>query len=999
MSTEREHSQSSASTKSLLYTATILFFLSGACSLFYQVIWVKLLTLQFGSSAWSVSTVVSSFMAGLGLGSFWAGRNAKVLKRPFLTYAWLEIAIAVFGLLSLPIFQNLDVIVGFAKHSFPSFFHVIRFIIAFAILLLPTFCMGATLPVLIAGIARFHPMEKTAGTLYGVNTIGAAFGVLACGLFVLPAIGVTKTIIGAAVIGVAIGFLAIYYDKKYQASFEENTSEEQTKQAKTSAPLVLLVIVFLSGFISLSCEISWTRLLLPIVGSSTYAFSIILLTFLIGIGIGGVVATHKMLTKLQYQLNLALFAFVASFSILSSILLVKFLPEFFTSLVQTLGNNFWLLLLAQACIAGVIVVIPAFAMGIMLPLVIVNYHKQIGHRGRAVGEIYAINTLGSILGSIMTGFLLLPTFGAQTTLFFCGTLMLVVAIALFVNASTVTVARRSLWTVGAVTLFAIFFNLNLQTQMGQLYEGYFRGVLTKNKKKETDVEEDSMLFFKYGVCSTITVNRNSFGTWYSSNGKPEASTTRDLPTQYLVGHLPMFFNLQAKNACLIGFGSGATANAMATHPIDKLDVVELEPAVVEVSKYFDTINDNILQNEKLKIHVDDGRSFLRYAPEKYDVIVSEPSNPWIAGVANLFSHEFYQIVDDRLADNGVFCQWIQLYELSEYTLNSMIQTLSDTFPHIHIFIVDMDMICVSSRNKITIDPKSCLERMKQELVAKTLQRIKVNNQHQLFGTYAYTFPDDIQQFPSDQRNNDDNLFLEYRAPLEMYGNFNAKVHIKNWEKKFPRIAKAFFGNEPQDSFNLAMAKAIDSSFFPERADSIATLLKLTQDKDIQSQIEKLKESAEGKRHSQVRLKKTYDTIYDSIRTFQYGKAEKLLNSVISLQVGYSRAHYLLGWLYFQQQQHKRAVSFLEQAIEISPHNYYARNLLATILLNTKRDKVGAKDHLQKSIESNPHDEGAWIILAQMIRNDAEALEKLKQRAQQELSRENYQKFLSFLKPN
>ena len=995
MSTQREHPENSASTKSLLFTATILFFLSGACSLFYQVIWVKLLTLQFGSSAWSVSTVVSSFMAGLGLGSFWAGRNAKVLRRPFLTYAWLEIAIAVFGLLSLPIFQNLDIIVGFSKHSFPSFFHVLRFVIVFAILLLPTFCMGATLPVLIAGIARFHPMEKTAGTLYGVNTLGAAFGVLTCGLFVLPLVGVTNTIIGAVVIGVAIGLLAIYYDKKFSVSFAENKEQEHTKKAQGSAPLVLLAIVFFSGFISLSCEISWTRLLLPIVGSSTYAFSIILLTFLIGIGVGGVVATYKLLTKLPYQLNLSLFAFVASFSILSSVWLVQFLPDFFTSLVQTLGNNFWLLLLAQSCIAGIIVVIPAFAMGIMLPLIIVNYHKQIGHRGRAVGEIYAINTLGSILGSIITGFLLLPQLGAQTTLFFCGTIMLIIALALFINSATITVARRSLWTVGALALFAIFLTANLQGQMGKLYKGYFRGVLTKSKGNENS----DLLFLKHGVCATITVHRNSSGTWYKSNGKPEASTMRDLPTQYLIGHLPMFFNLEAKNVCIIGFGSGATVNAMATHPIEKLDVVELEPAVVEASKYFDTINDNIWENDKVKTHIDDGRSFLRYAPEKYDVIASEPSNPWIAGVSSLFSQEFYKIVENRLTENGIFCQWIQLYELSQHTLNTMVQTLSDTFPHVHIFIVGQDIVCISSKQKMLIDPQLCAQRLKQPKVLKTLQRIRIDNMYELLGTYAHTLPDDIGQFPSEQRNNDDNLFLEYRAPLEMYSNLNIKINLMDWDWKsrFQRMNTLFFDDEPMEKFTVAMAKAIDDSFFAKRGSIIQTLIELSENAQTQAQLQELQKSAEQKGYGQVNTQKVYDDIHLLIHNFQYSEAEKLLHYATSIQVGYPRPYYLLGWLHFQQQQYESAIVFLQKAIDMNTHDYRSRNLLANILLRDKSNVSVAKEHLQKAIASNPYDESARITFALIVKN--EELKKLQQRARQKLSRESYQKLLRVMENN
>ena len=396
--------------------ASLLFLLSGATSLAYEVAWVKLLTLHMGSASWSIATVLASFMAGLGSGSAWAGRRAERFRRPLLTYGLIELGIAAFGALSAPFLrytsQILDPLYGLIDGQF-ALFLFLQFLVSFFSLAIPTFLMGASLPILITALAQQDTFRQRVALLYGINTLGAALGTLAAGLFLLPALGIASTMWVTAGAGVLVAVGAFALDRQ---SLPSDSVTEPVVEAERAAPLphILLWTIGLAGSLGVGYQIAWTRLLVPVVGSSVYAFTIILTTVLLGIGVGALLAALPRLQTLSYHRAVAAAMGLGACSSVTGLFAVNRLPDMFAALAQWGGDTTWLLFLCQGVLTACVLFIPACSLGAALPLGIAGWRSAAGSTGWAVGGMYAVNTLGAIVGSLLAGFVLIGRLGLET---------------------------------------------------------------------------------------------------------------------------------------------------------------------------------------------------------------------------------------------------------------------------------------------------------------------------------------------------------------------------------------------------------------------------------------------------------------------------------------------------------------------------------------------------------------------------------------------------------
>ena len=621
--------------KWLLPFAGVLFFISGALSLIYEVAWVKILSLEFGSSAWSATIVVSSFMAGLGAGSFWGGKRAEKFIRPIRFYAWLEVGVAVFGILSIPLLSSLDGVLGPLYRLFEGqflLFLIFRFILAFGVLFIPTFLMGASLPILVVGLAGDKKFQEKVGLFYGINTLGAAFGVFFAGFYALPNYGITGTVSFSVVggLGVAGAAFLLHHLSSGSRSIAVNPQAEGPK-ITIKPPMVLTLAVFIAGTLGTFYQISWTRLLVPIVGSSTYAFTIILGVFLIGIGVGGALSSIPLLRRIGSTTLVAIFLGLTSLSVLVGMFGFNDLPDRFSELATGLGDQVGKLFVAQGWVVARLIFFPTLFMGAALPLAISAWKDQTEKKGEAIGSMYGANTLGAILGSMLAGFVFLPWVGPQASILYATIAGVVVAWALFFFGNPVKPGKGQVAIVLILGSLVIGTALKVpDTDVEKLYNTVFRSVMSQDEAYA--VRRGDMIYSEVGTTSTVTVHRTPESTVLKVNGKPDATTSGDMATQFLVAHLPMFLHAMPKEVCVIGFGSGATAYAATTHPeVRKVDVVEIESAVLNTAPYFKSVNRNVLEDPRVRAHIEDGRTFLRYREDTYDVIISEPSNPWIAG--------------------------------------------------------------------------------------------------------------------------------------------------------------------------------------------------------------------------------------------------------------------------------------------------------------------------------------------------------------------------------
>ena len=424
----------------------VCFILSGATGLIYEVLWMRMLGLVFGATTLAVSTVLAAFMGGLALGSALAGRLSARIKRPLRTYGWIEIGIAAYALLVPFLFTLVDNLYAFIWQQFqPGFFvfSLWRFVLSCALLLIPTTLMGATLPVLSAALLRSAKRNANSVTrLYACNLVGAILGTLAAGFFLLPALGVRSTILVAATLNVIVGLISIFAEKKVDATETEEHSvprqiDELTAESEATGHRFWLFCALASGFVTISTQVAWTRVISMVIGSSTYAFSIVVALFLIGLAGGAwLVGRKNYSSKLRDAILKVELA--TAISLFLSLFVINWIPGVLVNLGLRFQISSWggLLILQIVC-AGALILIPALLMGMVMPVVLIWASNHREGAVRLVGRSYAINTVGAIAGAFITGFFLIPKTSTKHTLIFSAAVCVIVAGAAYQPRPTV----------------------------------------------------------------------------------------------------------------------------------------------------------------------------------------------------------------------------------------------------------------------------------------------------------------------------------------------------------------------------------------------------------------------------------------------------------------------------------------------------------------------------------------------------------------------------------
>jgi spermidine synthase len=796
-----------AYSKSSLWLIGVCFVLSGATGLIYEVLWARMLGLVFGATTFAISAVLAAFMGGLALGSAWAGKLAARIKRPLRAYGFMEIGIAVYAVGVPLLFRLIDYFYAFIWEQFrPGFyaFSLWRFALSCLVLLVPTTLMGATLPILSAALLRSPNHQATAVTrLYTCNLLGAIFGTIAAGFFLLPFLGVRLTIFTAAAINLIVGLAAILIDRRDEKSpVQDEAIEPQRLIEETNGQVVdaemqalqpqfegstkfWLLCAAVSGFVTISTQVAWTRVLTMIIGSSTYAFSIVVALFLLGLAIGAYsVARKKLTTNLPRSIMNVELATAAT--LLLSIWMTNATPNLLIELGLSLQINSWLgLLMLQMLIAALLILFPAILMGMVMPLVLVWASKSGGDASvRQVGRSYAVNTLGAIAGAFMTGFILIPKMSTRFTILFAASLCLILAGLAYKPAreDVDPDLRRSLAAGATAALIIILFLIAPKMKLADLSIGAYDSLVRVLAKSRGSISDNSgsakpgpdihkLLWYKEGPTATVSV-RDDWGIRSMAvNGRTNASDRDDMPTQVMLGLLPILIAPRAENGLIVGYGSGVSVGSMLQSELKSLECVELEPTAIEAGEYFNHVNNQPLNDPRLRVIIDDARTYLRVNPTQYDMIVSEPSHPWVPGVANLFTQEFFELGRSRLKDDGVFVQWVQIYQLSTESLRSVLATYKSVFPHLLVFRVEgaakgKDLILVGSRQPLTLERVG--ERMQNERVSKELSRIKMGTPADLETWFVC---DETQLGPAVDGaviNTDDNMRVENRAPREAF---------------------------------------------------------------------------------------------------------------------------------------------------------------------------------------------------------------------------------------
>ena len=784
-----------------LFTLT-LFFLSGAFALVYQVAWVRAMTLEFGSTTLAVSTVLTVFMGGLGLGAWLIGRRIDRAQMALATYGALELVLAAYTLCTPLLIRHLmpwfsQLLIGWAD-SF-LMLSLVRFVAAVMLLGPPTILMGATLPVLSRFWAlRSEDAGRWAGLLYGINTVGAFAGTLAAGFYLLPGIGLSRTLYLVAFCNVLLGLVALgrgwYLEREATdgAAAEDPATNKPVPALTARQALPMHVAVLLTGFAALVCEVAWTRTLVLVLGPSTYAFTIVLATFLAGLGLGAAFMAAVLRGRPEHsRIVFYVFALLAAIAVTVSSSLFSRLPTTFLRLYHdwNLEYRYDRVLLVQVLLSAAVMALPAFIMGGLFPAAARALVAMRQHAGQSVGRLYAWNTAGTIAGSFTAGFLLIPLLGIR------GALLTAISAQVVGGVVAILGMGPRTWTAvftmaGAALLVLLLLSAppwNRQLMVSAFYH-YAESFSGAEDAHAELVAREEMLFYRDGLTATVTVNRNRLSPediYIATNGKVDGSSRIDMPTQRLIAHFPLLLHPNAKQVAVIGMGTGCTAGSAALHPVEKVTVVEIEKAMVEGAKLFAEHNHRVHENPRVDIRVTDGRLFLHHRPEAFDVIISEPSNPWLAGVSDLFTQEFFRMGARSLREGGIFGQWVQLYGLSPESLQIIVRTFNSVFPEVYLAstLAGSDVLLIGSMTPIDWNAAKLQQRIAMPLILQDIadERVGVATVEELLARIRMG-PKELRSFAAEgQLHTDDLPVIAYRAPLDLYRTTAAENQLLMWK--------------------------------------------------------------------------------------------------------------------------------------------------------------------------------------------------------------------------
>jgi len=961
------------------------FFISGMTGLIYEILWTRMIVKIIGSAPFAVAIVLTVFMGGLGLGSYLAGRKIDRIKQEkdlLRLYGLLEILIGIYAVVLLLLLWVVEPLVAVAYNSFFDQFltyNLFTFAICFLLLLIPVTCMGATLPVL----SRFYVWNLShlgthVGRLYGLNTIGAAVGSLLCGFWMISTLGVPGSLAFAMLLNIGIGLLCFRAGRRMPSS-EETIEEGHTPSVapRTRETIVekgvprwpALTVFAVSGFCAMGYQVMWVKLLGLVIGPTTYSFTIVLVAFISGLALGSLFfgwlsdRTRKVyLLLVTTQVAAALTALLVSHLLGNS-------QIFFSKLIYTFNGSFFVMETLKGLTLFAFLFLPTFCLGATFPLVVRIYTRSLEATGRSVGFAYAINSAGAVLGSFCAGFILLPLLGKEQglSLLVAGQLL----IALVVATTVYLKVRKGSLSWGGIVVVAVV-GLVLAPQFPHwdrtllsrskyhnmsdpriMNSGWTQALFNGSEIAAEDVRS-KLVYFGDGVGGFTTVFEHDADILgdieYSmlNSGKVDASTeSRDMVTQALLAHYPLLLHPSPRDVLVLGLASGITAGETLYYPLERLDILEINRQVVAASRYFDPWNNRVLEDPRTNLIIQDGRAHMTLTDRTYDVVISEPSNPWMAGLAVLFTRDFFEAVYERLNDGGLFCQWVHGYQMDWETFALIGRTFQEVFPNsLLVSLVPEDnggdFLLIGTRGEQGLDPSIAAGNFKY---ARKSTNVAIEGPEFLFRLLT---SDRLKDLCGEGSINSDAMpRLEFAAPRQMYApgtsvttQLRAKAYLSQALASLKRrVVSDVDAQLDYVAFGLSVGRPVAGGYDSSRAteaqkDRFANMVRdycgshLVLDFTFAGSEDLMSECLD----SQIGLvRERLKTVPNDARLYSFlgiaagrkgdlVEAKAMLSRALELDPSSAVAHDNMGVLLAQEGDFQKALSHFQMAVRLDPDN-------------------------------------------------------------------------------
>jgi spermidine synthase len=929
----------------------IIFFLSGISGLIYEVIWTRQLSLIFGNTVFATSTVLSSFMAGLGIGSLYIARIIDKRPNPFKLYALIEGGIGGYALLTPLLFSALNPLYRIAYSFLGNNFYIlslIRFVFCFFILIIPTSLMGATLPAISKSFKIGQDtVGKNVGYLYGANTFGAAFGCFMTTFILQRFLGLNLSILIGAGINILLCLAILFYTRYFGYVYQPDVVRENESSFKDiESPVKLfLVLFFIMGFTSLAYEVLWVRTLILVFGATAYSFGIMLSIFLTGLAIGSILSA-RIADRVKEKL---FWLGVIEIAVFVSIIIGEFLIPSFSSIIQqtrVAWGTSWNVFLNTILILSLLVIgPPALLIGMAFPLGIRYLNNNLKVIGRDVGLLYAVNTFGAIAGSFTGGFIFIAAMGLRNSLLFNACLNLSLGIILIVFCHRRRIMLRFATIIPVViALITIILFIPYWQPDKFVNPLWYRDMLTNPIHGVKQIH--TVLFQEETSSATVMVRKDSReptqmivqgktllldkggeGKSFYIDGTAEGSSERqDMRIQYLLGHLPAMIHPAPEEGLVIGLGTGVTLRALNSHGLKQIDCIELNPCIRNVAKYFALENEEVLNCPEVNIIVGDGRNHLLLTPKKYDIITAEPYQPFIAGSTNLYTKEFYLLCKERLKRGGVICQWFPLFQISVEDIKSFLNTFQSVFKNITLWTEGTNSIIIGiNDNDTEINLRLMLKKLEEPICHAHFSKANISSGLAFFGHLAMT-QNEIRDFCSHSPIVTDNMpFLEFTAPFKMnyllpaYENLSAVTYYR---PKTLEHLKNILCNEGFEKEDVAELEKYYSAYGHKMLGQIlqAEWLKKGRQEEEPSFLKEferaLKLNPDDEESREIIIRSLYPKALLFLETDFLEGAENLFERLNKTGHNNPEIYYFLGYIYVRRNKFEEGIEEFKKALKL-----------------------------------------------------------------------------------